>query len=100
MTDDDRQQDGGWHLDKKVPISIIAAILAQTVAMTWFLAGLQSQATDHERRLSVQERAAEGRLARDVAQEGRLARIEEGIRSLLSTASRLERRIEGRQQQP
>jgi len=89
---------GGWHLDKKVPLGLIGAILMQTVAMTWFLAGLQSQATDHERRLTVQERATEGRIARDVAQEGRLARIEEGIRSLLDTASRLERRIDGRQQ--
>lgn len=29
--------DGGWHLDKKVPISIILTIVLQCVAFTWFL---------------------------------------------------------------
>lgn len=98
MPDDTPPRDGGWHLDKRVPISIIGAILVQTVAVVWFLAGVQAQVADHERRMGAQERAGELRSVRDLAQEGRLARIEEGIRSLLDTASRLERRIDGRQQ--
>ena len=98
MPDDTPPKDGGWHLDKRVPISIICAILAQTVAVVWFLAGVQAQVADHERRMTIQERSTEGRIMRDMAQEGRLARIEEGIRSLLDTASRLERRIDGRPQ--
>lgn len=96
MSDDAAPKDNGWHLDKRVPISIIGAILVQTVAMTWFLAGVQAQVADHERRMAVQERAAEIRSVRDLAQEGRLARIEEGIRALLETAQRLERRVDGR----
>lgn len=27
----------GWHLDKKVPIGIVLAILTQTVSFTWFM---------------------------------------------------------------
>ena len=29
-----------WHLDKKVPISLIFAIVIQTVTITWFFADL------------------------------------------------------------
>lgn len=98
MSDDASPRDAGWHLHKRVPISIIGAILVQTIAVVWFLAGVQAQVADHERRMLTQERNTETRALRDLAQEGRLARIEEGIRSLLDTASRLERRIDGRQQ--
>ena len=85
-----------WHLDKRVPISIIGALICQTIVITWYFAGVQAQVTDHERRMSTQERATEARSLRELAQEGRLARIEEGIRALLETATRLERRVEGR----
>ena len=37
------EQPEPWHLDKKVPISLILAILGQTAAASWFMAGLNSQ---------------------------------------------------------
>lgn len=37
-----RQAPGGWHLDKKVPISIILTILMQGAAGLWFLASLRT----------------------------------------------------------
>lgn len=86
-----------WHLDKRVPITMIGAIVAQTFIIGWFVANMQAQVNDHERRMVTQERTSEARALRDLAQEGRLARIEEGIRALLETASRLERRVDGRQ---
>lgn len=33
---------GGWHLDKKVPISIIVTLLLQAAAGLWFVAGLRT----------------------------------------------------------
>lgn len=98
MPADDQQQDGGWHLDKKVPLGLIATILLQTATFAWWASSQSSSLQDHERRLLMQERTAELRAARDLTQEGRLARIEEGIRSLLETAQRLERRVDGRAQ--
>lgn len=32
----------GWHLDKKVPLGLIFALLVQTVGVVWFFAGLRS----------------------------------------------------------
>lgn len=37
-----RQTPGGWHLDKKVPISIIVTLLMQAAAGLWFLANLRT----------------------------------------------------------
>lgn len=48
------------------------------------------------RAVCLRKRATEARSLRELAQEGRLARIEEGIRALLETATRLERRVAGR----
>ena len=40
---DTRQAGDGWHLDKKVPISIIAALLIQSATALWFLSKLDSR---------------------------------------------------------
>lgn len=32
----------GWHLDKKVPISIIAVLVMQAVAGLWFISEIRS----------------------------------------------------------
>jgi hypothetical protein len=37
-----REHRGGWHLDKKVPISIILTLLLQAAAGLWFVAGLRT----------------------------------------------------------
>lgn len=37
--------DGRWHLDKKVPISIILVIVVQCVSFTWFLGKQDSRLT-------------------------------------------------------
>ena len=34
-----------WHLDKKVPVSLIAAIILQTFAFGWMARGLDAKAT-------------------------------------------------------
>jgi Tfp pilus assembly protein PilO len=35
--------ESAWHLDKKIPIAIIVAIVVQTSGFIWFLSGLNSQ---------------------------------------------------------
>lgn len=38
--DGDRRTYGSWHLDKRIPLALIGTVLVQTVAITWFAAGL------------------------------------------------------------
>lgn len=35
----------GWHLDKKVPVGIIFAIILQCVSFTWYVGKLDSRMT-------------------------------------------------------
>ena len=89
-----------WHLDKRVQISVIVAIALQTVIWVWAASALWSQVADHERRLARSEVREEARMVQDRIAEGRMARIEEGVRALLETAQRLERRIDGDRGRP
>jgi len=40
MTQDERDYERAWHLDKKVPIALIVTIAIQTAGIIWFAAGL------------------------------------------------------------
>lgn len=41
MTDEEnREYESKWHLDKKVPLALIATIAIQTIGIVWFAAGL------------------------------------------------------------
>ena len=37
-----------WHLDKRVPISLIATMLAQTVAIVWWASSIDNRVTQLE----------------------------------------------------
>jgi hypothetical protein len=44
--------DGGWHLDKRVPIALIFAIVAQAAGMVWYASALSSRVDQHDRRIA------------------------------------------------
>lgn len=48
------QEDGNWHLDKKVPLGIIFAIFVQTVVFVFFFSAFM---TETNNRLMVLEKA-------------------------------------------
>lgn len=75
--------DGGWHLDKRVPISIIAAILCQTFAIGWYISALETRV-----------RAIEATQVQRVDERDRLITMEEKIKAVLDAVSRLERQLE------
>jgi hypothetical protein len=39
---ENRRLPEGWHLDKKVPLSLIFAMIAQVVVVVWAVAGIKS----------------------------------------------------------
>lgn len=95
----EQPQREGWHLDKRVQLSVIFAIMLQTAGWLWAASALWSQVSDHDRRINRAEVREDARMVQERISEGRMARIEEGIRSLLETAQRLERRIDGDRRQ-
>jgi len=84
-------EDKQWHLSKSVPISFILAIVAQTVALIWFVATLRSdvdmnqqQILRHEIRLETVENIVQ-------SQAVMLARIDENLKAIRDAIERTER---------
>ena len=80
-----------WHLSKSVPLSIIFAVVAQTVTLVWFIAGLDAaigqNARDivrHETRLETLEAIVQG-------QSISMARMDENIQAIRDIVENLAR---------
>ena len=80
-----------WHLSKSVPLSIIFAVIAQTVTLVWFIAGLNasidSNAKDivrHETRLEALETSVQN-------QAISVARMDENIQAILQMLEQMAR---------
>lgn len=80
----------GWHLDRKVPISIIGALLFQTVLVVWFIGKIDSRIIALET-ANIVQRERDDR--QDKAAIDAAALIRDDIRQL---SSKLDRLIERR----
>ncbi len=82
-----------WHLDKRVPIALIFAILAQTIAGVWWAATLQGTVDDLSRRQLASEVKADGGLGEARIFADRLARMEERGSAQSDSLRRIEAQI-------
>ena len=73
------KEDSDWHLDKRVPITLIITILMQTGAFAWW------GATQAEKVLVLKER-----MDAIAPNSDRLTRVEVKVDSLLSSVNRIE----------
>lgn len=79
---DQQHQDNKWHLDRRVPLALIFAILIQTVVVVSWLSTLGERVNQLER-----DRTAAA------PQADRLTRVEVKIESIQATTERIERLI-------
>jgi len=77
-----------WHLSKSVPVTFILAIIAQTIALIWFVATLrsdvdmnQAQILRHEVRIETVEDVVQN-------QAVMLARIDENLKAIRDAIER------------
>ena len=80
-----------WHLSKSVPLSIILAVVAQTITLVWFIAGLDAaigqntrDIVRHETRLETLETIVQG-------QSVSMARMDENIQAIRDIVENLAR---------
>lgn len=73
----------GWHLDKRVPISLIVMLALQMVAFIWWASDLNS-------RVGVLEKSSPK--AAELSE--RMARIEEQVKSAGYTLNRIENKLD------
>lgn len=75
-------QETPWHLNKSIPLTFILAILAQTIALVWFVSSLNSSIDNNTRDLMRHE-ARINTLELVVQQQAvTMGRIDENIKSI------------------
>ena len=70
-----RDDDGRWHLDRRVPIALIVTILLQTAGLVWWAASLTERVNTLERRADASAPQAE----RITRLEVNIETVKEGI---------------------
>ena len=80
-----------WHLSKSVPLSIIFAVIAQTVTLVWFIAGLDASIDQNSRDLVRHETRIEALEASAQSQAVSLARMDENIQAIRSMLEQMPR---------
>lgn len=69
----------GWHLDKRVPITLILALVVQLVTFTWWMSSLASDIENNQQAI--------------VRHEAQLAALREANSQQYRTLSRIEEQI-------
>jgi len=80
--------DNQWHLSKSVPVTFILAIVAQTVALIWFVATLRSDVDMNQQQILRHEVRLE--TVEDIVQNQAvmLARIDENLKAIRDAIER------------
>lgn len=83
-----------WHLDKRVPISLIAAIMLQTGVFVWILSEMHQTVEENQRRIIALEAAAQARAELVVSNSTSIAVVNETLRNVESALGRIEKKID------
>ena len=80
--------DNQWHLSKSVPVTFILAIIAQTIALIWFVATLRSDVDMNQQQILRHEVRLE--TVEDIVQNQAvmLARIDENLKAIRDAIER------------
>jgi hypothetical protein len=81
-----------WHLDRKVTIAMILAILTQTAGIVWSAAQITKDVEDSKKRITTLENGGE----RSHLLSERVVRVETLVEGVKSTVDRIERRLDKR----
>ena len=75
-------RDEPWHLSKSVPLSIIFAVIVQTVTLVWFIAGLNASIDNNARDIVRHETRLESLETSVQNQAISVARMDENIQAI------------------
>lgn len=83
-----------WHLDKRVPVALIVAIIVQTAAAIWFAANLDGRVAVLERDVDRERIVNDGQNSAIRLIETNAARRDEKLVTILGIVERMDRRLE------
>lgn len=76
------KKDDEWHLSKTVPITLVIAIVCQTIALVWYISSLDNNVKNNTKEILRQEVRIESLEKIVQTQALTLARIDENIKSI------------------
>ena len=79
----------GWHLTKSVPISFILGIIAQTVALVWYVSSLDNNIENNQRELIRHETRIEALEKIVQSQAVTLGRMDENIKAIRNSVEKM-----------
>ena len=78
-----------WHLSKSVPVSLIIAIVLQTISLVWYVSSLDSAVKNNARDLVRQETRINTLEKTVQMQAVSLGRIDENIKAIRNLVERM-----------
>ena len=84
----------GWHLDKRVPLAIIAAIVVQSMSAIWWASAVDTKVNGHATEITRIEREAATRRAEDRGE------VREFVREVRESLRRIEDRLGDKADRP
>ncbi len=90
MTENIHPDENHWHLDKRVPVALILAIMVQTIGAVWWAASLSARVDALERDWARFAAVA----ARLRVQEDRQTRADVRLQSLYDRLERIDRKLD------
>lgn len=83
-----------WHLDKRVPITLILTILAQTGVAVWFASSLSSRVEANTVAITKISNSALAQDERVRINTNTLSRVDETLRNLENTLERIDQALD------
>jgi hypothetical protein len=78
-----------WHLSKSVPVTLIVAIVLQTISLVWYVSSLDSAVKNNARDLVRQETRINTLEKTVQSQAVSLGRIDENIKAIRNLVERM-----------
>ena len=83
-----------WHLSKSVPVTLIVAIVLQTISLVWYVSSLDSSVKNNARDLVRQETRINTIEKTVQSQAVSLGRIDENIKAIRNLVERMAEQAE------
>ena len=83
-----------WHLSKSVPVTLIVAIVLQTISLVWYVSSLDSSVKNNARDLVRQETRINTLEKTVQMQAVSLGRIDENIKAIRNLVERIAEQAE------
>lgn len=86
-----------WHLDKKVPITIVTALIVQTVALVWQASALNSAVKQNANSIAETTKRVSDMEIRERETGKMMAKVETMLENLQHTVYRIDNALDDRQ---